>query len=186
MMVIVPESTNIKPLEVKYPIIGWEVFTDGRMMGWKIIRLGGITERYKLFEDLLKGFDREDLNQLWSLVKERFRVQDPTEDKDKELWVQLKRIYEPDRGESMWRFQAQIEDVSWKLFDMCGVHRVSTKDGIEIYMLVEKDYPLRSSVLTSMLYTKLRVEEDSEMADLLVTKIFNLAEQRKISSKRQL
>ena len=63
------------------------MFTDRRMKGWKIVRLGDISERYKLFEDLLRGFDREDLNQLWSLVKERFRDKDPIEDKDKELWV---------------------------------------------------------------------------------------------------
>ena len=95
-----------------------------------------------MLEDLLRGFDREDLNQLWSLVKKRFRDKDPIEDKDKELWVQLKRIYEPDGGESIWRFQAQVMDITWKLFGTCGVHRVSTKDGIEIYMLVEKDCPL--------------------------------------------
>ena len=129
-MVIIPEYSYIKPLQVKHPIIDWEVFTDGRMKGWKIIRLGDISERYKLFEDLLKGFDREDLNQLWSLVKEKFRDKDPIEDKDKELWVQLKRIYEPDGGESIWRFQAQVMDITWKLFGTCGVHRVSTKDGI--------------------------------------------------------
>ena len=80
----------------------------------------------------------------------------------------------------MWRFEAQVKDVYWYLFESCGVHRVSTSDGIEIYMLVEKDYPLRSFVLMAMIQGRLKVEEDTEMADLLVTKIFNLAEQRKV------
>nr|GEX20498.1 leucine-rich repeat protein [Tanacetum cinerariifolium] len=37
---------------------------------WKIIRVGGITKAYRSFEDMLKGFDREDLDALWRLVKE--------------------------------------------------------------------------------------------------------------------
>nr|GEX68348.1 hypothetical protein [Tanacetum cinerariifolium] len=38
----------------------------------EIIRVGGITEAYQSFEDMLKGFDREDLDTLWRLVKEKF------------------------------------------------------------------------------------------------------------------
>ena len=44
MMVIIPEDSYIKPLQVKHPIIDWEVFTDGRMKGWKIVRHGDISE----------------------------------------------------------------------------------------------------------------------------------------------
>ncbi|GJY83983.1 hypothetical protein Tco_0497359 [Tanacetum coccineum] len=36
-------------------------------------------QAYQVFEDMLKGFDREDLVTLWSLVKERFRSAEPTE-----------------------------------------------------------------------------------------------------------
>nr|GEU47268.1 uncharacterized mitochondrial protein AtMg00810-like [Tanacetum cinerariifolium] len=36
-----------------------------------IIRVGGIIETYQVFEDMLKGFDREDLVALWNLVKEK-------------------------------------------------------------------------------------------------------------------
>nr|GEZ55281.1 hypothetical protein [Tanacetum cinerariifolium] len=41
-------------------------------------------------------FDKEDLNQLWALVKETLSIKPATNDKEKELWVQLKRLYEPD------------------------------------------------------------------------------------------
>ena len=61
---------------------------------------------------------------------------------------------------------------------------MSNKDGIEIYMLVEKDYPLRPGVLTMMVSVMLEANEESEMADMLVTKIFNLAEEVKARSKR--
>ncbi|GJZ02301.1 putative reverse transcriptase, RNA-dependent DNA polymerase [Tanacetum coccineum] len=60
----------------------------------KMVR--NITEAYQVFEDMLKGFDREDLVTLWSLVKERFRSAEPTEDMERALWVELKRLFEPD------------------------------------------------------------------------------------------
>ncbi|GJZ67212.1 hypothetical protein Tco_0630452 [Tanacetum coccineum] len=58
-----------------------------------------IIEAYQVFKDMLKGFDREDLVTLWSLVKERFRSAEPTEDKERALWVELKRLFEPDKDD---------------------------------------------------------------------------------------
>nr|GEU42688.1 hypothetical protein [Tanacetum cinerariifolium] len=56
-----------------------------------IIRVREITKAYQIFEDMLKGFDREDLVALWNLVKEKFSSAVPSKDKDKALWVELKR-----------------------------------------------------------------------------------------------
>nr|GEW21608.1 hypothetical protein [Tanacetum cinerariifolium] len=36
------------------------------------------------------------LNQLWALVKETLNIKSTANDKEKELWVELKRLYEPD------------------------------------------------------------------------------------------
>nr|GEW48287.1 hypothetical protein [Tanacetum cinerariifolium] len=63
---------------------------------WKIIRLGGHTAVYQFFVDMLKQFDREDLNQPWALVKETLSIRQASSDKEKELWVELKRMFEPD------------------------------------------------------------------------------------------
>ncbi|GJS91682.1 hypothetical protein Tco_0774318 [Tanacetum coccineum] len=38
----------------------------------------------------------DDLVMLWSLVIEKFSSTDPTYDKERELWVELKRLFEPD------------------------------------------------------------------------------------------
>nr|GEU89499.1 putative ribonuclease H-like domain-containing protein [Tanacetum cinerariifolium] len=43
-----------------------------------------------------KHFDKEDLNQLWALVKETLNIRQATSNKEKELWVELKILYEPD------------------------------------------------------------------------------------------
>nr|GFA64419.1 hypothetical protein [Tanacetum cinerariifolium] len=61
-----------------------------------ITRLGGRSASYQFFVDMLKHLDREDLNQLWALVKESLNNRPPTSDKEMELWVELKRLYEPD------------------------------------------------------------------------------------------
>nr|GEV59647.1 hypothetical protein [Tanacetum cinerariifolium] len=131
-------------IPVKHPIIDWEIHSEGKREYWKIIRLGGHTIVYQFFVDMLKQFDREDLHQLWTLVKETFSTKQATRDKEKELWVELKRLFEPDFEDQLWtHHQAFMHDpLDWKLYDTCGIHHVSTKDQ-EIFMLVEKDYPLR-------------------------------------------
>nr|GFA29129.1 reverse transcriptase domain-containing protein [Tanacetum cinerariifolium] len=101
---------------------------------------------------MLKDFDREDLDDLWRLVKERFSTIVPTVDKDKALW----------------------------LYSNCGVYQVSsTTRRPDMYMLVEKDYPLSDGVMILMLSRRQQVEKDSEMARDLVMKIFMKANQPK-------
>nr|GEU92374.1 hypothetical protein [Tanacetum cinerariifolium] len=69
--------------------------------------------------------------------------------------------------------------IEWKLYDMCGVHHVTSKDK-EIFMLVEKDYPLRKGLAIVMISYKLQVENYSQMANDLILKIYKIA-----SSPRQ-
>nr|GEZ72106.1 hypothetical protein [Tanacetum cinerariifolium] len=96
MMQLVPvEEVYVEVLQVKHPIIDWEIHTEGQRSYWKIIRLGGSTTSNQFFVDMLKHFDREDLNQLWALVKETLSIRQATSDKEMELWVELKRLYEP-------------------------------------------------------------------------------------------
>nr|GFA49954.1 hypothetical protein [Tanacetum cinerariifolium] len=65
-------------------------------------------------------------------------------DKEMELWVELKRLYEPDVEHQLWTHTQSMMHalVEWKLYDTCGVHHVTSKDH-EIFMLVEKDCPLQ-------------------------------------------
>nr|GEX81806.1 hypothetical protein [Tanacetum cinerariifolium] len=63
-------------------------------------------EAYQFFDDMLKAFDRDDLVMLWSLVKEGFSSTEPTDDKEKTLWVELKRLFEPDTDDTLWKLQS--------------------------------------------------------------------------------
>ncbi|GKC95694.1 hypothetical protein Tco_1161136, partial [Tanacetum coccineum] len=105
----------------------------------KIIRVEGHTEAYQTFDDMLKKFDRDDLDKLWNL-------------------------------------RYMHDTLNWRLYDTCGVHHVSTERGHDIYMLVEKDYPLTKALMTLMLCNKPRVDQYSNMAEELLNKIFILVE----------
>ncbi|GJU83217.1 hypothetical protein Tco_1285582, partial [Tanacetum coccineum] len=69
--------------------------------GGYTLKVGGHTEAYHTFDDMLKKFDRDDLDKLWNLVKERFRTTEPTKDKARELWVELKRLFEQDDNDTL-------------------------------------------------------------------------------------
>ncbi|GJS14515.1 hypothetical protein Tco_0408987 [Tanacetum coccineum] len=147
------------------------------------VKVGDHIEAYQTFAYMLKKFDRDNLEKLWTLVKERFNTTIPTNDKEKELWVELKRLFEPDDNDMLWKLQRYMHDpLIWKLYDTCGVHHVSSSRGHDIFMLVEKDYPLPRGLMTIMLANKLQVEEDREMARNLVMKIFTQANRPRSSS----
>nr|GEY97320.1 hypothetical protein [Tanacetum cinerariifolium] len=111
MLEIIPVSEfKVEALQVKYPIIDSEIHTEGSRKYRKIIRVCGITETYKSFEDMVKGFNKEDLATLWNLVKENFSSAVPSVNKEKALWVELKRLFEPNAN-----------DVLWKLQRVCGI-----------------------------------------------------------------
>nr|GEZ27241.1 hypothetical protein [Tanacetum cinerariifolium] len=112
MMQLVPvEEVYVKSLQVKHPIIELEIHSEGQRNYWKIIKLGGSTTVYQFFMDMLKHFDREDLIQLWTLVKETLSIRQTTSDKEKELWVELKRLFEPDVEDQLWTHtQALMHD----------------------------------------------------------------------------
>nr|GFB39825.1 hypothetical protein [Tanacetum cinerariifolium] len=148
---------------VKYPIIDWEIHTEGSRTYWKIIRVGGITKAYQSFKDLLKGFNKEELVALWNLVKEKFNANDV-----------------------LWKLQRYIIDpLTWKLYTDCGVHHVSSTRGHNIFMLTEKDYPLSNAVMILMLSGKLQVEKDNEMTRDLVMNIFKETNKPKSKNSSQ-
>ena len=53
------------------------------------------------------------------------------------------------------------------------MHHVSTQDGVDVFMLAEKEYPLRAGVLTVMMSVKLRCWERSEIIEDLLQRIYN-------------
>ncbi|GKC85608.1 hypothetical protein Tco_1141325 [Tanacetum coccineum] len=71
--------------------------------------------------DMLKMFDREDLEVLYRIVKDRFKLTKPIGD-NRVLWGNLITMFEPSAGDEMWREQGRYLIKSWKLIDSCRVH----------------------------------------------------------------
>nr|GFA26159.1 hypothetical protein [Tanacetum cinerariifolium] len=104
-----------------------------------------------------------------NLVKERFETTEPKNFSDDFLLNIIKIMFEkPNVEASVWKDQkgryglAKVK--SWKLFESCGVY-VITLTTTQIFLLVEKKYPLTHFTLQQMLdNVRLEVEEESEMS----------------------
>nr|GFB82896.1 hypothetical protein [Tanacetum cinerariifolium] len=111
----------------------------------------------------------EDLEALWSLVKERFSTSKPNNFSDDFLLTTLGAMFErPDEQAQVWKNQRTVhgqEKVkSWMQLESCGVH-VITFTTTHLILLVERRYPLSRFTLDQMLNAvRLKVEEESEMS----------------------
>nr|GFA55920.1 hypothetical protein [Tanacetum cinerariifolium] len=137
---IVPDEdddvyTEATPLERKVLVVDYEIIHLNNKPHYTIIRADGTHQLYVSFLTLLKNFDREDLESLWSLVKERFSTSKPNNFSDDFLLTTLGAMFKrPDE-------QAQL------------------------ILLVEKRYRLSRFTLDQMMnVVRLRVEEQSEMS----------------------
>ncbi|GJT64711.1 putative ribonuclease H-like domain-containing protein [Tanacetum coccineum] len=168
LMKVIPDeeevAIDVVPLATKPPtIVDWKIHKEGKKSYYQIVRADGKSQMYLVFSHMLKSFDREDLEDLYKLVKARYGSTRPVEDLDLVLWNDLKNMFEPHVEDEIWKLQQRYKVLSWKLFDSCGVHCLSLQSG-KIYMLVEKRYPLTPPTITDMLNKKLQVDYFSEMA----------------------
>ncbi|GJZ74013.1 hypothetical protein Tco_0638159 [Tanacetum coccineum] len=135
---------------------------------YQIVRADGKSRMYLVFSHMLKSFDREDLEDLYKLVKARYGSTRPVEDLDLVLWNDLKNMFEPHVEDTVWRNQQGYKVLEWKLYDSYRVHFLRMQS-MEIYMLVEKKYPLTPPTLSQMLEKKLQIDYESKMAYQLFT-----------------
>ncbi|GKC72775.1 hypothetical protein Tco_1118658 [Tanacetum coccineum] len=104
---IVPEeeSLNIESLATKYLIVDWETqILANDQYYYQIKRADGSVKHYKIFSAMLYDFDRQDVLELYRLVKDRFQTACP-EGYDLLLWGDLKTMMEPNKEDEIWRNQ---------------------------------------------------------------------------------
>nr|GEW44265.1 hypothetical protein [Tanacetum cinerariifolium] len=161
--------TEATPLARKVPDVDYEIIHFNNKPHYKIIQADGTHQLYVSFITLLKNFDREDLESLWSLVKERFSTSKPTNFFDDYLLTTLGAMFErPDGQAQVWKNQrtvyGQPRVKGWKLLESCGVH-IITFTTTQLILLVERRYPLSRFTLDQILNAvRLRVKEQSEMS----------------------
>ncbi|GJZ07895.1 hypothetical protein Tco_0542178 [Tanacetum coccineum] len=121
------------------------------------------SKNYKILSEMLYDFDRQDVVELYRLVKERYSSSKP-EGYDLMLWGDLHTLFEPDEESEIWMNQNEYNLISWSLCDFCGVHILLMQNGIAIHMLTEKKYPLSQEMISKMLSKRLEVDQESTQA----------------------
>ncbi|GJS27269.1 hypothetical protein Tco_0487889 [Tanacetum coccineum] len=152
-------AMDFESLATKYPIIDWKthILTEN-MMYFQIIRADRSSKNYKISSGMLDNFDRQDVIDLYRLVKERYETTSP-EGYYLLLWGDLKNLFEPSEEDEIWKNQQDYNLISWRLFDSCGVHVLLMDTGIAIHMMVENTYPLTQEMLSRMLADKPKTQE---------------------------
>ncbi|GJY74634.1 putative ribonuclease H-like domain-containing protein [Tanacetum coccineum] len=157
------EAVNVESLATKYPIVDWKthILAEDKMY-YEIIRADGSTKYYKIFSAMLDDFDKQDVLDLYRLVKERFKTTIP-EGYDRLLWGDLITLFEPSEEDEIWKAQQDYTLISWRLYDSYGVHLLLMDT--RIYL---QDHSLRSRrVFRYILLIKIKLLikklEDSEV-----------------------
>nr|GEU94607.1 hypothetical protein [Tanacetum cinerariifolium] len=153
----------------KVPVVDYEIIEQNNKPYYKIIRVDVTHQLYISFLSLLRNFDREDLEALWVLVKERFATAKPNIFFDDFLLITLGAMFEkPDIHAQIWKNQRSVHGPAkvkgWKLLESCAV-QIITFTTTQLILLVERKYPLTSFTLDQMLNdVRLKVEEESEVS----------------------
>ncbi|GKA07762.1 hypothetical protein Tco_0686986 [Tanacetum coccineum] len=97
LMEVIPDeeevAIDVVPLATKSPkIVDWKIHKEGKKSYYQIVRANGKSQMYMIFSQMLKSFNREDLEDLCKLVKARYGSTRPVESMDYLLWNDLKTI----------------------------------------------------------------------------------------------
>nr|GEU87145.1 hypothetical protein [Tanacetum cinerariifolium] len=143
------------PLASKVPVVNYQIHHENNKSYYKIIRGDGSHKLFLSFITLLKNVDREDLETLWNLDKERFGTTEPKNFSDKFLLNILKIMFvKPNIDANVRKDQNGIYVLakvkSWKLFESCRIH-IITFTTTQMFPLVEKKYPLTHFTLEQMI-----------------------------------
>ncbi|GJZ13298.1 hypothetical protein Tco_0548528 [Tanacetum coccineum] len=154
-------AEDVESLSTKYPIMDWKTYTlTENFMYYQIFRGDGSSKNYKVLSEMLEDFDRQDVEELYRLVKERYSASRP-KGYDLMLWGDLHTLFEPDEEDEIWKNQHEYNVISWSLYDFCGIHILLMQNGIAIHMLTEKKCPLSQEMISKMLKKKLEVDHES-------------------------
>nr|GEW27218.1 hypothetical protein [Tanacetum cinerariifolium] len=152
------------PLAVKSPrIVDRKIHKEGKKSYYQIVRADRKSQMYMIFSQMLKSFNREDLEDLYKLLKARYESTRLMDNINYLLWSDMKTMFELYVEDEVWKRQQGYKVLEWKLHDSYGIHCLMMQS-MQIYMFVEKKYPLTPPTLSMMLEKKLQIDYENEMA----------------------
>ncbi|GJY75280.1 hypothetical protein Tco_0480396 [Tanacetum coccineum] len=103
---IVPQddvAIDVVSLSTRYPIVDWKTYIlSETYMYYQVFRADGSSKNYKILSEMLEDFDRQDVVDLFRLVKERYK-DTRHEGYDLMLWGDLYTLFEPDEENVIWK-----------------------------------------------------------------------------------
>ncbi|GKE33776.1 hypothetical protein Tco_1453098, partial [Tanacetum coccineum] len=138
-----PTSGTDVPIAVKPPnIANYKIIKQVRKGVCQIVRENGTDKVYISFRPMLKDISRDDLTELYRIVMQRYRMNEPDDEYEKVFWANLKTMFDaPLSTDAIWSLPGQRKIINWVYYDVSRVHCLNL-DSTEIYMLTERSYPL--------------------------------------------
>nr|GEZ06249.1 hypothetical protein [Tanacetum cinerariifolium] len=100
------------PISSRSPtIIDYKIHKERKKNYFKIIRAYGNSQVYQTFEKMFKNFNREDVEVMWAIVKERFKKEKPVDDINNLLFRTLKPMFEHNVEDVIWTYQQGLAKV---------------------------------------------------------------------------
>ncbi|GJR46078.1 hypothetical protein Tco_1314181, partial [Tanacetum coccineum] len=142
---------------MKSPSIAtYKIIKKGEKGVYQIIKEDGTDIVYINFGAMLKDISRDDLTELYRIVMNRYGIDGLEDDLEKVFWEYLKNMFEePLSTDTIWSLLGQQRIISWRYYDTCRVHYLNL-GSMDIYMLIERKYPLSAEVCKDMLDKKLQ------------------------------
>ncbi|GJU26112.1 hypothetical protein Tco_1164733 [Tanacetum coccineum] len=122
-------------------IVDYKIHIKGKQGYYEIMRADGSSKIYLLFSQLIKSFDREDLETLWKLVKAKHGNTRPREGYEKVLWGDLKTMFEHHVEDLICNNLQGKKVLLWRLY--VPVETLCEFEDMHDYMLVRRDIPLQ-------------------------------------------
>nr|GFA90895.1 hypothetical protein [Tanacetum cinerariifolium] len=105
--------TKDTPLAHRVFVVDYEIYTENNKLYYKIIRAGGSPQLFLSFLSLLRNFDREELEVLWQLVKDKFASSKPKNFSDDFMLTTLTYKFEKhDFQAQVWKNQRSVHGLA--------------------------------------------------------------------------
>ncbi|GJX34899.1 hypothetical protein Tco_0246456 [Tanacetum coccineum] len=148
---------NPVPVAMKTPSIAtYKIIKQGEKGVYQIVREDGTDIVYINFGAMMKSISRDDLTELYRIVMNRYGMNGPEDELERVFWNYLKNMFEePLSTDPIWSEVGQQKIISWRYYESCRVHCLNL-ESMDIYMLIERTYPLSAEMCKAMLDKKLQ------------------------------
>nr|GEU81353.1 hypothetical protein [Tanacetum cinerariifolium] len=168
-MKIVPDDGDevlIKaiPISSRSPtIIDYKIHKEGKKNYFKIIRVDGNSQVYQTFEKMFKNFNREDVEVLWAIGKDKFKKEKPVDDMDNILLRTLKTMFEHHVEDTIWTYQQRL--VKGRIIRIKGLQGVTAVQNTAAYGV--------STVKWIKTYEEIKIEKAEAAFQLLKQQLYS-------------